>query len=159
MPITSVFLTHTDLSLLSFYHWAPTSDTFMAWKHARGTFIIFFRSLLNFLPFCWFLGHAQHSLFTLFVFLLPSFDAVHPSKWDIIFNPSPLWTHKETWLLNIYYLWAYMCTCTHTHTEEILDGILIDSQMILPFANKPWSTLGRRGWEGVDVRYATSARE
>lgn len=44
----------------------------------QHTFIILFREFLDVLAFPWLLSQAQHPLLTLFVFLLPGLDAIHP---------------------------------------------------------------------------------
>ena len=46
----------------------------------QHTLVILFRNFLEILAFPRLLGQAQHPLLTLFVFLLPGLDAVHPEQ-------------------------------------------------------------------------------
>ena len=46
----------------------------------QHTLVILFRKFLEILAFPRLLGQAQHPLLTLFVFLLPGLDAVHPEQ-------------------------------------------------------------------------------
>ena len=85
----------------------------------QHTLVILFRKFLEILAFPRLLGQAQHPLLTLFVFLLPGLDAVHPEQQNSSSNAEN--TPTDYVHLGTQPTPSYLYTSMHT--AKIVDGL------------------------------------
>ena len=93
----------------------------------QHTFIILFREFLDVLAFPRLLGQAQHPLLTLFVFLLPGLDAIHPVQQNSSSNA------KNTPIVTYTLLCKQLKSWTKWSTFGTYGWLLISNTCLLGF--------------------------
>lgn len=98
----------------------PTSRYCVNKEIFQHTLVILFRKFLEVLAFPQLLGQVQHPLLTLFVFLLPGLDVVHPAQQNTSSNAknTPTVTYA---LMDTAYTHSYLYT--FMHTAKIIDSV------------------------------------
>ena len=111
----------------------PTSRYWVKKEVFQHILVILFRKFLEVLAFPRLLGQVQHPPLTLFVFLLPGLDAVHPAQQNTSSKakntPTVTYTLKHT---------AYTDSYLYTLLSKIMDSV---------------ATVGTCGWLLVSNKY------